>query len=271
MIQIFQTPTLVGERIRRWLNAVMHWISAICSWINPGSLRGNVLLKGPRNAGHLSVVARGATRGDDDMDDDGIPTRSNYGIYWTRSRRSPWTDPLRATYTAASGVGYGDFPGEFQSVTSSYEGQYNLVLADEQRSSIGSKNISPSRSHAAITNEQRYFSNILQVSEDDTNDVELIPACNDHDVAYCMSEVTVVFRSTSGAVLPAEHSFQQRRICGHRFSGPRRQYSVNVESMSGTPLSSDTASNIGSCMYLPLRHYHLNPSVTPAGGNAQTG
>ena len=33
-----------------------------------------------------------------------------------------------ANFTAAAGVGYGDFPGDFNPATSAYEGQYELAL-----------------------------------------------------------------------------------------------------------------------------------------------
>ena len=62
------------------------------------------------------------------------------------------------------------------------------------------------------------------MSEDDTSDVEIVPGQPaTHDVAYCMSEVKVVFHSTFGTFLPAKHPRQQRLVHGHGFSGPRRQ------------------------------------------------
>jgi len=93
-----------------------------------------------------------------------------------------------------------------------------------------------------------------------------------HDVAYCFSEVKVVFHSSSGTFYQPNIRASSGSFAGTDFQGRTAEYSVNVQSMFGTPLSSGTASNIGQVvMYLPQGTYHLSPSVTPAGGNAQAG
>jgi hypothetical protein len=87
-----------------------------------------------------------------------------------------------------------------------------------------------------------------------------------------MSEVKVVFRSTSGTFYQPNIRASSGSFTGTDFLGRDANYSVSVQSMFGTPLSSGTASNIGQVvMYLPQGSYHLSPSVTPAGGTAQAG
>ena len=280
MIQIFQTPAL-GQGANPALpvtdGATVDLTNLFV--INPGYLRGNVLLKGPAESLGQSSLLRGMLHaGDDDANGDGIPDSiGTYGIYWT-TVEAVGVDRLGsgATFTAASGVGYGDFPGSFNPATSAYEGQYELVLGGlNSESSVWKQKYFNLTlvSSSTVTNDDDYFSNVLYVSEDDTNDVEIVPGQPvTHDVAYCMSEVKVVFHSSSGTFYQPNIRSSSGTFTGTDFLGRDANYDVGVQAMFGTPLSSDTASNIGQVvMYLPQGTYHLNPSVTPAGGTAQAG
>src|SRR4029077_17592623 len=92
-------------------------------------------------------------------------------------------------------------------------------------------------SSSTVTNDDDYFSNILSISEDDTNDVEIVPGQPTiHDVAYCMSEVKVVFHSTSGTFYQPNIRNSSGSFTGTDFLGRDVNYSVSVQSMYGTPL-----------------------------------
>jgi hypothetical protein len=280
MIQIFQTPAL-GDGANPALSITPGATVDLTNLfvINPGYLRGNVLLKGPvESPGHSSLLRGVLHAGDDDADGDGIPDSiGTYGVYWT-TVEAVGVDRLAsgATFTAASGVGYGDFPGSFNPVTSAYEGNYELVLGGlNSESSIWKQKYFNLTlvSSGTITSDDDYFSNVLSVSEDDTSDVEIVPGQPaTHDVAYCMSEVKVVFHSTSGTFYQPNIRASSGSFTGTDFLGRAANYSVNVQSMYGTPLSSGTASNIGQVvMYLPQGTYLLQPSVTTSDGGAQAG
>ena len=279
MIQIFQTPALgqgANPALPITAGATVDLTNLFV--INPGYLRGNVLLKGPAESlGHSSLLRGVLHAGDDDANGDGIPDSiGTYGIYWTTVEAVGVDRPAAgATFTAASGVGYGDFPGGFNPVTSAYEGQYELVLGglNSESSIWKQKYFNLTLSSGAVTNDNDYFANVLYVSEDDTNDVEIVPGQpTTHDVTYCLSEVKVVFHSTSGTFYQPNIRASSGSFTGTDFLGRAADYSVNVQAMYGTPQSSATASNIGQVvMYLPQGTYQLQPSVTPAGGNAQAG
>ncbi|HTY87080.1 MAG TPA: HYR domain-containing protein [Candidatus Acidoferrum sp.] len=280
LIQVFQTPALGwGANPPLSVDAGEALDLTNLFVINPGYLRGRVLLQGPpESLGHSSLLRGVQHAGDDDLDDDGIPDLfGTYGIYYT-TVEALGVDRLAsgATFTAAYGLGYGDFPGDFNPATSAYEGQYELALGGLlSESSIWKQKYFNLTllSSPAITNDADYFYNVLSISEDDTNDVEIVPGqAVAHDVAYCMSEVKVVFRSTSGTFYQPNIRFASGSFTGTDFLGRAADYDVEIEAVYGTPLSSATASNIGQVvMYLPQGAYHLNPSVTPAGGNAQAG
>ena len=126
MIQIFQTPAL-GEGANPALSITAGATVDLTNLfvIDPGYLRGNVLLKGPAESLGQSSLLRGMLHADGDGIPDSIGT---YGVYWT-TVEAVGVDRLAsgATFTAASGVGYGDFPGSFNPITSAYEGNYELV------------------------------------------------------------------------------------------------------------------------------------------------
>ena len=63
-------------------------------------------------------------------------------------------------------MGYGDFPGDFNPMTSAYEGQYNLALGGllSEWSIWKQKYFNLTLvSNPAITNDDDYFSNILSI------------------------------------------------------------------------------------------------------------
>src|SRR5213075_1638569 len=122
--------------------------------------------------------------------------------------------------------------------TSAYEGHYELVLGglNSESSIWKQKYFNLSLSSGIVTNDDDYFSTVLYVSEDDTNDVEIVsgqPAT--HDIAYCLSEVKVVFHSTSGTFYQPNIRASSGSFTGADFLGRAADYSDNLEAMYGTP------------------------------------
>jgi hypothetical protein len=276
-IEVFQTPSLnSGLNLPLPVAAGATIDLTNLFVITPGYLRGRVLLQGPpESLGRPSLLRGVLHAGDDDADGDGIPDLfATYGVYYT-TVEAVGVDRLApgATFTAANGLGYGDFPGGFNPATSAYEGQYEFALGGllSQPSVWKAKYFNLTAYSGTVTNDEDYFYNIMIVSDETTNDVEILAGqAATNDVNYCLSEVKVVFRSTSGTFYNPSILFSSGSFNGTNIFGPAN-YTVNLEAASGTPLSSTTASNIGQVvMYLPQGTYQLQPSVTPSG-NAQTG
>ncbi len=279
MVQIFETPCLgagANPQIPITPGATVDLTNLFT--INPGYLRGRVLLQGPAESLGGSSLLRGIIHAGDNTDTNGIPLYlGTYGVYWT-TVEAIGVDRLAsgATFTAAYGVGYGDFPGGFNPATSAYEGQYELVLGglNSQPSVWKQKYLNLTLDSGTVTNDNDYYYNVFHVSEDSTNDVEIVATqAVTNDVDYCMSEVKVVFHSTSGTfynpnIRPSSGSFT-----GTDFLGRAANYTVTIDAMYGTPSSSVTASNTGQVvMYLPEGTYRLYPSVMEsASGYGQTG
>ena len=275
MIEIFQTPAL-NAGVNPPLvvsNAAMINLGNLLV-IDPGYLRGRVFLQGPAESLGRSSLLRGVLHAsDNDANFDGIPDAiGTYGIYWT-TVEAIGVNRLAsgATLTAADGLGYGDFPGSFNPVNSAYEGQYELALGGlkGERSIWKQKYFSVTLgSSSTITNDNDYFYNVFYMTDNTTNDVEVVPGQPvTNDVNYCMSEVKIVFRSTTGTFYNPNVRGSSGTFYGTNFLGQPADYSVGLQAMYGTPNSPATATNIGQVvMYLPEGTYTLNPSVTPASG-----
>jgi hypothetical protein len=277
MIESFQTPQLYsGANPPLPVSAGATVDLTNLFVITPGYLRGRVTLQGPAESlGHASLLRSVQHAGDDDLDADGIPDAfGTYGVYWTTAE-AVGVDRLAsgATFTASGGLGYGDFDGNFNPAVSAYEGQYEFALGGllSEPSIWKMKYFNLTLYSGTVTNDDDYCANVISVTDETTNDVEIIAgAGTTNDINFCMSEVKVVFRTTSGTFYNPNVRFSSGSFLGTNIFGPAN-YTVNVESMSGTPVSSATASNIGQVvMYLPQGTYQLFPSVTPIG-SAQTG
>jgi hypothetical protein len=242
--------------------------------IDPGYLRGSVLLQGPAESLGRPSLLRGLLHAsDDDANGDGIPDGiGTYGIYNTTVQAVGVDRPaVGATYTASGGLGYGDFPGSFNPTNSAYEGQYELVLGglNSERSIWKQKYLNVVLSSGTVTNDDDYFYNAFSISELDTNDVEIIPTQpTAHDVAYCLSEVKVVFRTTSGTFYSPNFRNSAGTFTGTDFQGRTANYRVDVGPMYGTPSTIGAATNIGQVvMYLPEGTYTLYPYVSANGSD----
>lgn len=243
--------------------------------INPGYLRGQIFLQGPaESAGHTSLL-RGVLHAGDNTDADGVPDAiGTYGIYYS-SVAAAGVDRLAAgaTFTASSGYAYADFPGDFNPASSAYEGQYELVLGGlGSEASIwkpGSFSFTLlSEAGAANSN---YFYNGSSITDRRTNDFEIVASeAATNDLAYCFSEVRIVFRSSDGAFYNPQVRFSSGSFVGTDFQGRAADYSVYVDTF-GAPYTVAEATNVGQVtLLLPQGTYLLTPSVTPADSTSGT-
>ena len=273
-IQVFITPAL-GSGLNPPLvveNSAALNLSNVFV-IDPGYLRGRIKLQGPAESlGQASLLRGMLHAGDNDDDHNGIPDYfGTYGVYWS-SIEALEVDRLAtgATLTAADGVSYGDFPGNFNPLTSAYEGQFELALGGlkGERSVWQEKNLSLTLSSGTVTNDNDYYYNVFYIENKATNDVEIVPGQPvTNDVAYCFSEVKLQFNSTTGTFYNPNVKFSTGAFSGTNFLGAPAEYAVNLQAMYGSPSTVQSASNIGQVvMYLPEGTYTLYPSVTPATG-----
>jgi len=239
--------------------------------INPGYLRGSILLQGPpETPGHASLF-RGILH-PGDQTTDGIPDYfATYGLYWSFlevegvDERAPG-----ATHTASAGLAEVDFDGSFNSSSGAYQATYEAAvggLAGED--SLWRPDIlNVTLESGVITNDNDYFYNVYSISDLRTNK-SLVTAGQavTNDINYCFSEVTVVFHSTTGTFFDPQIRFSTGTFTNIDFQGSQANYSVDLEVAGGTPLYSTTATNSGQIvMYLPQGDYTLNPTVTPGSG-----
>ena len=237
--------------------------------ITPGFMRGQIRLQGPAESlGHSSLL-RGILHAGDDATD-GIPdAMGTYGVYWSVVEAAG-VDRLAdgAIFTASMGLGVGDFDGTFNPATSAFEGQYELALGglNGQNSLWHQNDFSLSLYSGTVTNDNDYYYNVLDITEMSPNEVEIVPGQPAaSDIGYCFSEVKIVFRSTSGTFYSPQVRFSYGSFTNTDFQGRQANYTVGLEAAAGTPLSPDTASNVGQVvMYLPQGTYRLFPSVVPA-------
>ena len=244
--------------------------------IEPGYLRGQIFLQGPAESLGRTSLLRGVLHAaDDDADGDGVPDSiGTYGVYWT-SVTAEGVDQLAtgATFSASGGYAYAEFPGAFDPANSAYEGQYELVLGGLNREpSIWQQNIiSVVLADTAAAN-SNYFYNGFSITDHRDHPVEITPGqAATNDIAYCFSEVQIVFRSTSGTFYNPQVRFSNGSFVGTDFQGHPVDYSVYVDPAFGTPTTLDTATNVGAVtLYLPQGSYRLLPLVTPSDSTYAT-
>jgi hypothetical protein len=248
--------------------------------IDPGYMRGRVLLQGPAEGpGHPSEFRGVQHAGDNDVDHDGIPDYfGTYGVYWT-ALEAVGVDRLAlgATYTASGGVAETDIGGDYDAVAHAFDGHYEMALGGlkGERSLWQVPYLNITLYGGDLTNENDYYNNILEITDNRTNNTEMVPTqAVTNDIAYCFSEVRIVFRSTTGTFYNPAIRQSPGDFAGTDFQGQPVDYHVDLESMYGTPISSATASNQGQItMFLPQGTYHLSPSVTAGSSDyyASTG
>lgn len=268
-IQTFRTPTLgFGQNPPLVVTPGASLDLSNLFVIDPGYLRGRILLQGPSEALGQKSLLRGILHpGDDTLN--GIPAwLGTYGLYWT-SVNASGADRLApgATLTAAGGQAATDFDGGFDPVTSSFAATYELALGGLRgEASVWKQDVlALSLSSGTVTNDADYYYNVLEMVDQRTNDTTILPQqAATSDIAYCFGEVKLVYRTTAGvfynpAVLSSVGSY-----VGTDFQGQPANYSVYVEPAYGVPNTPGTATNQGQVvMYLPQGSYTLQPSVQP--------
>ncbi len=238
--------------------------------IEPGYLRGSVFLQGPSEGLGRPSLLRGVLHAaDDDVNLDGLPdSLGTYGLYYT-TVGAEGVDRLAsgATRTASYGYGYGDFPGAFNPVNSAYEGQYELALGglNSERSIWKPKFLDLALSSGTVVNQSDYYYNVTTIYDRRPNEVEIVPAtAATSDIAYCLSELRLVYRSSSGTFYSPQVRYSSGTFTNTDFQGQPADYLVYIDAY-GFPYDQASASNVGQVtMYLPQGTYRLNPFVTPS-------
>ena len=243
--------------------------------IDPGYLRGQVLLKGPtETAGHPSLLRGLNFASDYDADADGIPDALGiYGIYYSSIGAAGVDEAaVGASYTASYGYGYTGFKGSFNPANSAYEGIYEMPLGGlNGERSLWNRNILSVLGYSGEVPEEDYFYFGFSITDTAPVNTEIIPnETATSDAAYCLSEVRIAFRSTEPFYNP-NIRFSSGGFTNLDFQGKPASYSVYVDPVFGTPYSPASASTSGQVvMQLPQGTYRLTPYITPADSSSAT-
>lgn len=237
---------------------------------NPGYLGGQVHLRGPvETADHDSLLRGIDFAADNDSDADGIPDSiGTYGIYYSTVGAVGVDRPAEgAAFTASYGYAYTGYKGEFNADTSTYDGSYELALGGlNGEGSIWSPTyVNITASSGTVENPDDYYFYGISITDTAPRELDVTPAETvTHDFNYCLSEVTIVFRSTEPFYSP-NIRFSSGGFTNVDFQGNPASYSVYVDPVYGTPGSQTEAATTGLVrMLLPQGNYRLTPYITPA-------
>ncbi|PWU21376.1 MAG: hypothetical protein C5B50_01840 [Verrucomicrobia bacterium] len=237
--------------------------------IDPGYVRGAIRLQGPAETpGHPSMLRGVFHCGDDDLNHDGIPdVASYYGVYESLVGYDGVDRAgADAHYTAANGFGYADFDGDFDAITSSYLGNYELALGGLQgeRSLWRHSYFSVSVGSPTWTDSPDDYSNFYAITDRRTNSVEVIPNQPvTNDLAYGFGEVIVHIFSTSASFSRPQIQFFGG-LTGNNFLGQPADYHTDWGTAAGTPFYYPTNHALIRLL-LPEGTYNLYPIILPQG------
>jgi hypothetical protein len=241
--------------------------------IQPGFLRGNILLRGPAELGGQPSVLRGIRHcGDEDLDGDGIPDRAGtYGVYYSAiSAHGVDRQVSGATYSASGGYATTDFESEFDPATASVRGSYELALGglNSERTSWRQHSLSLVMESGADVAGSNFYWNSYFITDGRSLEHEIAP---DHvttkDVAYCFGEVELRFVSREGTFHSPQVRFSRGGFVGTDFQRNPADYSVYLDIAHGTPLTASTATNEGQLrLLLPQGTYTLYPQIQSPEG-----
>ena len=278
MIQYFRTPALgrgSNARVAVPAGAVVNLGDTFV--IEPGYMQGSLLLQGPAESLGRSSLLRGIRHAvDTDADGDTVPDL--LGTYVLHDSRVMYEGVNRlapgAAYTATFGHGAVDFDGLFDPARSAFDGGYELALGglNSEPSIWRYRGMHVFLTSGNVVDDNDYFYSAVTINNTSTNDHLIVSsATNTHDLAYCFSEVRLVFRSDSDTFYDPQVRFSPGAFSGTDFQGHDAKYTVSVDPIYGTPRTSITASNYGRLtMYLPQGTYTLRPSVVVSGSTLGT-
>ena len=254
--------------------------------IIPGYIDGSVVLQGPAENGVTNSIFRGVLRSiQGKPSPDGIPhpIAAAYGNEDSEMGASG-VDSLApgATLTAVNGECIPSLQGDFNPLTSAFEGSYEAVVGglNSQNSlwqANGMQLLLEDPNYASDYTNGNYYDGYVAITDLRTNNIEVVAGQHyTNNVAYCFSEVQLGFTTTSGTFFAPEINYPSRgTFTGTNFQGHAANYVVDVYDTYGTPAFLSTATNSGLLrMALPQGTYTLYPSVeaiSPDGKQSDTG
>jgi Zn-dependent metalloprotease len=238
--------------------------------IDPGYLRGRVVLQGPSESlGRESLLRGLGSAADYDADADGVPDALGiYGIYYS-TVAAVGADEIvpGSSFSASYGYGYTGFQGAFDPNTGAFDGGYEMPLGGllGERSLWRRQHLNVVGYSGTVTNDNDYYYYGFSVTDTAAPLAEIVPnETVTSDVAYCLSEVLVTFRSAEPFHSPSIR-FSHGGFTNTDYQGKAASYSVYVDPVFGVPNTQAGSATKGQVlMYLPQGNYQLVPYVTPS-------
>lgn len=238
--------------------------------LKPGYVNGKIELVGPPGGANGSALADIYRDADRDNDQNGLPdslwmTNSHAGAYGSYTKASG------AQYGAFGAIARAGFSGDYNSDTSRFEGQYEMVLGGlKGESSIWTPGHLVLRllDMATPNIPETYQNAYLSINNLAPGTREVSPgsqASLDH--SYCFNEVSLSYKSLAGTFYNPQAS-ANGTFNGEDFTGQMSNYQVYLNWAYGTPRSAAAASNRGMVhMVLPQGQYNITPKVTAINPN----
>lgn len=244
--------------------------------MDPGYVTGDILLAGPppdENGARLAALYRDADR---DLNGDGIPDYDYLGgsVVAAYGSSLKATGATLSTYGGYTRVG---FAGAYDAESHDFVGDYRLTLGGlkSERSLWRPSSMSVQLVQRDTPNVPgSYLYSHLTITDLAMGNREIVPGeTTEQDRAYCMSDVDLSFRSSSGTFYnPRTRAFG--RFAGTDFQGNEAAYIGSLRYAYGTPTTPQTAASEGLVrMSLPEGSYTITPTVSavnPGGGWSNT-
>ncbi len=230
-------------------------------------LAGRITLTGPPEINGRQSGLRGLVRAADyDLDQDGIPDGIGPVGIGGSSVILTGTDELAAgaTRSAAGGQGIASFAGEFNPVSSAFEGDYIVTVGmlDDQPGVWKQDGIVLAIEHPG-TNGAPFVSESIYIAEDEPWQGVLAPSDRvEQPLRYGLAEVCLRLRSPAPFFYP-RFIGSTGSFTGLDWEGQPRAYHVSLAGASAPPYSRETATHEAMVtVYLPEGTYTLNPAIS---------